>query len=130
VAVVTKSCYKFGMTPNRILVHISRSERRVLDPDDVYCLRAKGGKTEVRLRSRTPLIDVRPLGEVSPLFQPFGFVRIHREHTVNIAHVRLLRMQADGRDWELKLEPPVNRVLPIARDRLLTLRQALGESAG
>ena len=59
---------------------------------------------------------------------PIGFVRIHREHTVNIVHVRLLRLQADGRDWELKLEPPVNSVLPIARDRLASLRAALGES--
>ncbi len=125
----TKSCYNIVMVPNRILVHISRSEHRVLDPDDVYYLRARRGETEIRLRSRTPLVDVRPIGEVAPLFEPFGFVRIHREHAVNIAHVRLLRLQADGRDWELKLEPPVNRVLPIARDRLEGLRTVLGESA-
>jgi DNA-binding LytR/AlgR family response regulator len=118
------------MNQHRILVHISRSEHRVLDPDDVYFLRARGGETEVRLRSRTPLVDVRPIGEVAPLFEPFGFVRIHREHAVNIAHVRLLRLQADGRDWELKLEPPVNRVLPISRDRLKPLRRFLGEPEG
>ena len=128
VRVVTKSCYKSGMVPHRILIHISRSEHRVLDPDDVYYLRARGGETEVRLRSRTPLVDVRPIGEVAPLFETFGFVRIHREHAVNIAHIRLLRLQADGRDWELKLEPPVNKVLSIARDRLAGLRTALGES--
>ena len=98
------------------------------DPDDVYFLRASGGETEIRLRSRTPLIDVRPIGEVAPLFEPIGFVRIHREYTVNIANIRLLRLQADGRDWELKLEPPVNRVLPIARDQLAVLRTALGKS--
>jgi hypothetical protein len=38
------------------------------------------------------------------------------------------RLQADGRDWELKLEPPVNKILSIARDRLAGLRAALGES--
>jgi DNA-binding LytR/AlgR family response regulator len=116
------------MPPIRLLIHISRSEHRVLDPGDVYCLRARGGETEIRLRSRTPLVDVRPIGEVAPYFEPFGIVRIHREHAVNIAHVRVLRLQADGRDWELKLEPPVNSVLPIARDRLAVLRAALGES--
>ena len=125
----TKSCYNADMAPHRILIHISRSEHRVLDPDGVYFLRASGGETEIRLRSRTPLVDVRPIGEVAPLFEPFGFVRIHREHAVNPAHIRLLRLQADGRDWELKLEPPVNRVLPIARDRLKGLRAALGEAA-
>jgi len=118
------------MAPHRILIHISRNEHRVHDPDDVYYLRARGGETEVRLRSRTPLVDVGPIGEVMPLFEPFGFVRIHREHTVTIARIRLLRLQADGRDWELKLEPPVNSVLPIARDRLLVLRRALGGSTG
>ena len=123
--VVPKSCYKAGMAARRVLVHISRSEHRVLDPDDVYYLRARGGLTEVRLRSRPPLVDVRPLGEVAPLFEPFGFVRIHREYAVNLARIRLLRLQADGRDWELKLEPPVNRVLSIARDRLAALRVAL-----
>ena len=116
------------MVPHRVVIHISRSEQRVLDPDDVYCLHARGGETEVRLRSSTPLVDVRPLGELAPAFEPFGFVRIHREHAVNIAFIRLLRLQADGRDWELKLEPPVNSVLPIARDRLAALRASLGES--
>jgi DNA-binding LytR/AlgR family response regulator len=116
------------MVVSCVVVHISRSEHRVLDPEDVYYLRAKGGETEVRLRSRTPLVDVRPIGGLEPLFEPFGFVRIHREHAVNIARFRLLRLQADGRDWELKLDPPVNIVLPIARDRLAGLRTALGES--
>ncbi len=126
--VVTRSCYKVSMAVSRVVVHVSRSEHRALDPEHVYYLRAKGGETEVRLRSRTPLVDVRPIGEVAPLFEPFGFVRIHREHAVNIARIRLLRLQADGRDWELKLEPPVNKVLSIALDRLAGLRTALGES--
>ena len=128
--VATKSCNNADMVPHRILVHISRSEHRVLDPDDVYFLKASGGETEIRLRSRTPLVDVRPIGEVAPFFEPHGFVRIHREHAVNITRIRLLRLQADGRDWELKLEPPVNMVLSIARDRLAELRTALGESGG
>jgi DNA-binding LytR/AlgR family response regulator len=86
------------MAVSRVTVHGSRSEHRVLDPEAAYHLRARGGETEVRLRARTPLVDVRPIGEVAPLFGPFGFVRIHREHAVNIARMRLLRLQADGRD--------------------------------
>ena len=127
VRVATKSCYNTGMAPHRVLVHISRSEHRVLDPDDVYFLRTSGGETEIRLRSRTPLIDVRPIGEVAPLFEPFGFVRTHREHAVNIAHIRLLRLQADGRDWELKLIIVNNNI--IINDKVWDagLRAALGE---
>jgi len=66
---------------------------------------------------------------MAPLLESFGFVRIHREHVVNLAHIRLLRLQADGRDWELKLEPPVNKVLPIARDRLAGLLWSLSNLA-
>ena len=118
------------MTITRALVHISRSEHRVIDPLDIYLLRARGGETEIRLRARKPLVDVRPLGEVMDSFEPLGFVRIHREHAVNVARIALLRLQSDGRDWEVKLEPPVNRVLPVARDRLADLRRALGEIEG
>ena len=72
VRVVTRSCYKVSMAVSRVVVHISRSEHRVLDPEDVYYLRARGGETEVRLSSRTPLVDVRPIGEVAPLSEPQG----------------------------------------------------------
>jgi len=74
-----------------------RSEHSVLDTEDVFLLRASGGETEVRLRSRTPLVDVRPIGEVAPLLERFGFVRIHREHAVNI--VRIRQPSAAGR-WQ------------------------------
>jgi len=43
VRVVTKSCYEVGMAPHRMLIYISRSEHRVLDPDDVYFLQADDG---------------------------------------------------------------------------------------
>lgn len=108
-----------------MLVQVSRTEQRALDPADVYALMAVGDHTEIRLRGREPVVDVRPLGEVLPEVQRFGIVRIHREHAVNVARVHTLRLQADGRDWEAKLEPPVNLVLAIARDRLEVLRTAI-----
>jgi hypothetical protein len=45
------------MTPHRILIHISRSEHRVLDPDDMYYLRARGGEMKFRLRSAIYAVD-------------------------------------------------------------------------
>jgi len=36
----------------------------------------------------------------------------------------------DGQDWEAKLEPPVNQVLPVARDALARLEAAFGEGVG
>lgn len=113
------------MIGGRILVQVSRTEQRVVDPVDVYALLGVGDHTEIRLRGREPLVDVRPLGEIVPDVERFGIVRIHREHAVNVARLHTLRRQADARDWEVKLEPPVNLVLPVARDRLEALRAAL-----
>jgi DNA-binding LytR/AlgR family response regulator len=67
---------------------------------------------------RDPITDVRELGEVTPLFAPHGFLRVHREYAVNLRRVALIRPRPSGRDWELKMEPPVNRVIPIARESL------------
>jgi len=38
------------MVPHRVLIHISRGEHRVLDPEDVYYLRARGGETGIGAR--------------------------------------------------------------------------------
>jgi DNA-binding LytR/AlgR family response regulator len=82
----------------RALVHISRSEQRVIDPDDVYCIVATGGETEVRLCGRAPLIDIRPLGELLPSLERLSFVRIRHQDAVNPAHVR--RTTTELRTWK------------------------------
>ncbi len=115
------------MAEPRFLVHLSRTEHRVVDADDIYLVEARGDESLVRLRGRDPLVDIRPLGDLEPDLSKAGIVRIHRQHAVNPSRIHTLRRQADGRDWEVKLEPPVNAVLPIARDRLDALRKALGE---
>jgi DNA-binding LytR/AlgR family response regulator len=114
------------MDIERVVVELSETEHRVLDPADVYFLAGAGARTEIRLRGREPLVDVRELGEVVEAWARNGFVGIHRSYAVNLRRIQMLRLQADGRDWEVKLEPPVNAVLPIARDRLAGLRAALG----
>ncbi len=111
----------------RILVHPSRSEHRVVDPEDIYFVLADGDTSIVRLRGRRPLVDIRPLGDLESTLSAAGIIRIHRQHAVNPLRILILRAQADGRDWEVNLEPPVNAVLPVARDRLAALQKALGE---
>ncbi len=46
---------------------------------------------------------------------------------VNLRRVRAIRRRPTGDDWELKLEPPVNRVLPISRSHLEEVWKAFGE---
>jgi len=46
---------------------------------------------------------------------------------VNLRRVRELRGRQEGDDWEVKLEPPVNRVLPVSRSALKALLRAAGD---
>ena len=75
----------------KVLLHLSGRRQRVVDADDIYYLEAEGDETDVRLRSARRLRDVRSLGEVLKQIGPLGFVRIHRNHAVNLALVRELR---------------------------------------
>lgn len=94
------------MREERVLLHLDERTRRAIDPGDPYFLEADGSDTLVRLRSSHRLRDARQLPEMLALFEPHGFLRIHRSHAVNLARVLEVHLQADGRDWEVKLEPP------------------------
>ncbi len=108
----------------RILLHPADSLLVPIDLSGVYYLEAVGGETLIRMRSSRPLKDVRPLGKLFPLFQRHGFLRIHRNHAVNLGRIRLIRRRKRSLDWELKLQPPVNRILPISRNALGKLKAA------
>jgi DNA-binding LytR/AlgR family response regulator len=112
---------------DRLILHTADGRRRVIDPADAYYLEAGEGDTLVRLRSSRPLVDVRRFWQVATAFEPHGFLRINREHAVNLRRIREIRRRSSGRDWEVKLEPPVNRVLPVSRSALPELLKALGE---
>jgi DNA-binding LytR/AlgR family response regulator len=115
------------MPPERLLLHLERDRRRAIDPGEVFFLEAVGQKTLVRLRSPARLTDSRPIGEVSSLMSPFGVVRVHRNHAVNVRQVLEIRRRSGEADWEMKLEPPVNAVLPVGRTYLKPLWAAFGD---
>ena len=110
----------------RVLLEVHELEKNPVDPGEVYYLEAEGEETLVRFRGSRPFRDRRALGELFPLFDPHGFTRIHRNHAVNLRHVRLIRRRKGVDDWEVRLKPPVNRVLPVSRSRLKALLKAFG----
>jgi len=67
---------------------------------------------------------MRPIGYLLPHFVPHGFFQIHREYVVNLRQIRQIRRRDDSRDWEVKLEPPVNRILPVSRGAVAKLWKA------
>jgi len=118
--------YKYTMANpiRRILLHLEPGLRMAIDPTEVYVLEAMGGVTELRGRGFEPLIDVRPLGRLEELFEVHGFLRVHRNHMVNLNRVSEIRRREAGEDWELLLDPPLNTVLPISRSRIADVWQA------
>ena len=105
---------------DRILLHLQDGRRIPVDPKEIYLLAAEGGETLVRTRHAQTLTDVRQLSE------PFGFAMIHRSWAVNLRRVREIRPAADS-GWEVKLDPPVNRVLPVSRRRVSALWECFAE---
>jgi len=52
------------------------------------------------------------------------FLRVHRSFVVNLDRVRQIRRRPSG-DWELRLDPPVNKLIPVARSRTKALFRAI-----
>jgi DNA-binding LytR/AlgR family response regulator len=111
---------------DRMIVWVEVGRGVVVEPEDVYWLEAEGAATWVRLRGRDRLRDRRSLGRVVEALAGFGFLRVHKNHAVNLRRVQEVRRRVPGGDWEVKLEPPVNRVLPVARGRQRALLAAFG----
>jgi DNA-binding LytR/AlgR family response regulator len=70
--------------------------------------------------------DVRALGDLLKALAVSGLVRAHRNHAVKARHVLEVRWWAGPKGWVLKLEPPVNLVLPVGRTYLARLWAAFG----
>ena len=115
------------MQADRVLLHLDRDLRRVTDPDDIYFLEADGGDTLVRLRGRRRSRDVRRLRDMVATLAPFGFLLIHRSYAINLIHLREIRRRDESRGWEVRLNPPVNRILPVSRSYEGALWAAFGE---
>lgn len=112
--------------PPHVLLHLARDTRRPVNVEEIFHLEAVGGNTKIRLKGKRRLLDVRTFGALFKQLQPHGFARIHRSHAVNIRRVFEIRRRDDGKDWELRLEPPAQTVLPISRTYLDGLWKAYG----
>ena len=72
--------------------------------------------------------DTQGLGALIKQFAPYGFRRVHRNHAVNLARIQETRRRKGSDDWELKLEPPVNRVLPVSLGQIGKLLRAFSSN--
>ena len=96
----------------------------LIEIDGIFYLEAQGEKTLIRTRRKKPYQSIQRLGELAKKLPVPAFVRCHREYIVNLNRVRSLTRR-NSRDYDLRLDPPVNRRIPIARDRFENIRKIL-----
>jgi len=109
----------------RLPVKLSNGSIDLIEIDGIFYLEAQGENTLIRTRREKPYKSVQRLGELAKKLPAPAFVRCHREYIVNLNRVRSLTPR-QSRDYDFRLDPPVNRRIPIARNRLDKIRKILG----
>ena len=112
-------------TVRRLPVKGADGSVELIEIDGVFYLEARGEDTLIQTRRKKPYKSLQRLGELAKKLPTPAFVRCHREYIVNLNRVRVL-IPRNSRDYDLRLDPPVNRRIPIARQRLEKIRKILG----
>ena len=110
----------------RLLAEIEPGRFELIEVEDIFFVRAERDDSLIRTRRKKPRRSVEELGEIAERLDSPAFFRCHRSTVVNLDRVREIRRRKDGAGWELKLDPPVNAVLPVARNRAAALFRLLG----
>lgn len=97
----------------------------LIEVEGIFYLEAQGGDTLVRTKRKKPYHCVQRLSELARKLPGPAFVRCHRAYVVNLNRVRSLAPR-NSRGYDFRMDPPVNRRIPIARDRLEDIRRILG----
>lgn len=110
--------------PERLRVPVRGFEGiRLLDPQEIVCLRAEAHYTRVFDGRREGLCDWS-ISEAEARLGPRGFYRCHRCHLVRLERVKALRRTGKGAILSLACEPV--REVPVSRGRLAELERRLG----
>jgi DNA-binding LytR/AlgR family response regulator len=112
-------------TLKRLPVKYEDGSIDLIEIDGIFYLEAQGENTLIRTKRKKPYKSVQRLGELAKKLPAPAFVRCHREYVVNLNRVRSITPRK-SRDYDLRLDPPVNRRIPIARNRLEKIRKILG----
>ena len=97
----------------------------LIEIDGIFYLEAQGDDSLIRTKRKKPYPSVQRLAELVKKLPAPVFVRCHRGYIVNLNRVRALTPR-NSRDYDLRLDPPVNRRIPIARNRLKMICKVLG----
>jgi DNA-binding LytR/AlgR family response regulator len=111
----------------RIPVKTGPGRFLLLDSGEIFYIEGAGDDVLLRTARKRRYRGVRRLSEWEKRLRAAGFLRVHRSYVVNLDRIRELRLRpGDRNDWEIKLDPPVNVVLPVGREYVAALRKVLG----
>ena len=97
----------------------------LLEKNQIFYVEAEADDSLIRTARKKLYRHSERLDQVENRLPSPPFFRIHRSYIVNLNRVFGLRSRG-GDEWELKMDPPVNKVLPVSRRRLPWLRELLG----
>ena len=97
----------------------------LLEKNQIFYVEAKADDSLIRTARKKLYRHSERLDQVEARLSSPPFFRVHRSYVVNLNRVLELRSRGDD-EWELKMDPPVNKVLPVSRRRLPDLRELLG----
>lgn len=88
----------------------------VISLGEIICCESSRNYTEFHATGDRKIMASRTIKDFEDLLLPNGFLRIHKSHVINLAH---LRKYVKGRGGEISMSNGM--VLPVARDRKDTL---------
>jgi two-component system, LytTR family, response regulator len=78
------------MKLNRLTISVSEGVYH-LPLDQIVHLKANSSYTEIFLSDKKKIVSARVLKFFAAELEPFGFIRTHRTHLVNTAHIRCVQ---------------------------------------
>lgn len=114
-----------GSSLARIPVKSKPGQIILLEKDQIFYIAAEGDDSLIRTARKKLYPHIERLEEVEDRLPSPLFLRIHRSFIVNLDRVYELRSRGEG-EWEVKMDPPVNKVLPGSRRRMDELKEMLG----
>ena len=98
---------------------------RLVEWEQIFYVEAERDDSLVRTARKALHRHLEPLHDLEPRLPSPPFFRIHRSYLVNLDRAFELRGRGEG-EYEIKMDPPVNKVLPVSRNRYPELREVLG----